>query len=87
MVCRGAGGAGERWMESGKQVKMAMFSIISRGPADGEWEGNERDADETGGTEVPVRPGAVQGEGGAVRMRSRRAVAAGVRGGPCFQAR
>ena len=30
MVCRGAGGADERWMESGKQAEMAMFSIISR---------------------------------------------------------
>ena len=30
MECRGAGGPPARWLQSGKQAKKPMFSIISR---------------------------------------------------------
>ena len=42
MGCRGAGGPPARRMESGKQAKMPMFSIISRPSGEGESTGEER---------------------------------------------
>ena len=76
MEGRGAGGAAERWMESGKQAKRTMFSIISRRrgrrfrgggilPRRGGWREDERLA-----TRTPRGAGGMREESGRKLARS-----------------